>query len=146
MKMNIDELSAEISSSLAQEKLEKALPPRLAYRLRAFLKRYGTSGPLQQVKNVMTQKFEEALALKELKKNQVMASTYENSVVKLDFGSDVPESVKKSVMAWAKRRGLKATEASLTKSKNARSSITYATNEQDSTPGILTDIVKWEIS
>jgi len=148
MKIDIDTLSADISSSLAQESLQKALPPRLAYRLRAWFKRFHPGlgqKNFAQVKQTVTQKFEQALALQELKKNEVQATTFDNAMVRLDFGSDVPESVRKSVMSWAKRRGLKAIEASLTKSQNARSSVTYAADEKSSTPGLITNMVKWEI-
>jgi hypothetical protein len=122
MGNTLDDLTLDLARDLQTEKLRKYLPPKLAYRFREWLRRFGgkasgKSKPTQQqVSGILAQKVEEMVALSELKKNETMASFYDNGIVKMDFGSEVSDKTKKAALAWAKRKGLKAIEATLNKS------------------------------
>lgn len=128
-RKNIDDLALSIMREAAGQDLSKALPPRIAYRLRHWFQRQGRRVKMGDAKAVaaqVAQKMEAAMVLKELKKNQFMARVHDDGIVKMDFGADVPEQVRKAAMSWAKRRGLKPVEASLVKKENGPYSITYA--------------------
>ena len=56
-----------------------------------------------------------------LAKSDYQIAKYGNGDLRLDFGPEVPESVKKKALEWAKRRNLKVKEASLGKSSDATS-------------------------
>lgn len=62
-----------------------------------------------------------------LAKNEVMASAFDNGSIKMDFGAEVPESVKKAALKWAKNRGLSPLEASLKKNVNSSTSVLFGT-------------------
>ena len=52
------------------EKLNKApLPPKLRYRIRRWIEKLKGNAQPANIQNSLTAKFEEALALKELRKN-----------------------------------------------------------------------------
>lgn len=149
MKKNIDDLTLSIMQEAVGQDLNKALPPRIAYRLRQWFKRQGRRVHLSDPKRVaaqIAQKMEEAMVLKELKKNQFMARVHEDGVVKMDFGAAVPEQVRKAAMSWAKRRGLKPVEASLVKTENGPYSVTYAGASAPSADSQLLAQYVWEIS
>jgi hypothetical protein len=116
------------------EKLSKVqLPPKLRYRIRAWIKKMrGTGAQPIHVEQNLTRKFEEALALKSLKKNEVMASFYKNGALKLDFGGGVSEKAKQAAFEWAKKKGLKIAESSLAKSQGANSSVIFNTSNGSS--------------
>ena len=69
-----------------------------------------------------------------LQKNEVAAYEYDNGLIHLDFGEEVPEDVKQAAIRWAKKRKLNIVEASLRKSISSRSSIVFASTTQYSTP------------
>jgi hypothetical protein len=98
--------------------LKKAqMPPKLRYRIRRWLQQMkSTNVSPQQAQQIITQKFEEAVALKTLQKNQVMATLYKNNALRLDFGSNVSEKAKKAALDWAKKKGLKIETTELAKS------------------------------
>jgi len=145
--INIDELSVVLSKSLVDGNLVKkvAMPPILYYKLRALMRKlkpqrkkiYGFSSRSSQaatpstpisittksMAELISQKIEEHIILRELQKNEMVASIFDSGVLKFDFGSKVPEKIKKMALAWAKSRGLNPIEASLQKSKNNNSSI-----------------------
>lgn len=99
--------------------LKKAgLPPKLRYRIRRWLQKirgaYNVSP--KEAGEIITEKFEQALALKTLKKNQVMASLYKNGSVRLDFGQNVSSKARQAAIEWAKKKGLKIESDELAKS------------------------------
>lgn len=155
--MNLDDLSLELSKSMIkQEEIAKAaeLPPILAYKLRQWMRRkykhgrlYGNrSTPISnRLSQTVAQKIEEFLALRDLKKNEFIASEYDNGEMKFDFGSAVPEKVKKMALAWAKKKGLKPTEVSLNKSKNTTSSVLCSKVEKSSDLSLCLKRVKFQI-
>lgn len=102
-----------------------ALPPKLRYRIRKWLQQISGSSNVspEKVREIITEKFEQALALKSLKKNQVMASLYKNGSVRLDFGQNVSDKAKQAALEWAKKKGLKIESDELAKSLN-KSSVT----------------------
>lgn len=54
------------------------------------------------------------------------AEFHENGMIKMEFDRSTPEHIKKAALKWAKKRGLKATEASLNKSSNYPESYTFS--------------------
>ena len=147
-RKNINDLTLDIMQAEVGEGLEKALPPRIAYRLRHWFRQQGRRvkmfGP-NKVAAQVAQKMEEVLTLKELKKNQFMARVHDDGVVKMDFGSAVPDKVRQAAMSWAKRRGLKAVEASLAKTQNGPYSVTYLANASRSQESKLLAQYVWEV-
>jgi hypothetical protein len=148
--MDIDSLSLEMAESMIEgEGLSKAIPPKLYYRLRAWLRHmHPTNMPREELKQKVTaaiaEKMEELTALNQLKKNEFMASLYDSGTVKLDFGSDVPEEVKKAAMGWAKRKGLRPIEASLNKSAGTVNTMVYSSSE-NTLSGRCVKRLKWEL-
>jgi hypothetical protein len=146
--MDVNDFSIELAKNIEAEALNKAIPPKLYYRLRRFLKmnrstQLDTAKLKQNVQHALHQKAEEIKLLKELKKNEFMASVYDSGSVKMDFGSGIPEQVKKAAMTWAKKKGLKPVEASLNKSGVSTSSVLFASGTSDL--GLYMKCVKWEI-
>jgi len=149
MKIDADTLSAELTRELAFSPLEKALPPKLRYRFYKWLKQYSGRGPkvlpAKQVKETVEKAYTHMSAIKELKKNEVLTSIYDNGHIRMDFGGNVDQKVKDAAMKWAKRRGLRATEASIEKS--AAGSPTYVVfgNESAQPKGVCTKFVKHSV-
>lgn len=137
MIKNIDQLTLEIASSVTGEILYKGMPPLVAARFRSWIRslRGKNSGMMSAVQNAVVEKIESNVTIQSLQKNEVMASAYKDGVVRLDFGSDVPEKVKKAAISWAKKRGLKAIEMSLTKSDTSNSFMIFAKDQ----PKLSTD-------
>jgi hypothetical protein len=148
MTKNINDLVLDISNDLVLETLEKGLPPKLLYRLKALARKYLWNVPKKQVQQTMTtalaRKMEEINNLKALKKNEVMASVYSNKTVRLDFGSGIPEEIKKKAMEWAKKKGLNVIEASLAKSTNNNSYLVLSYGNSFCDTAELVDNIKWE--
>lgn len=128
-KIDVDQLSLQLTEALrSREDLSKGIPPKLYYRLRSWLKRMRPeNAALAGAGEAMTEKFETAIYAEKLHKNEFAASVFEGGQVRLDFGADVPDTVKEAALRWAKRRGLRPVEASLQKSSTGSSSITFAT-------------------
>jgi hypothetical protein len=147
MKIDVDTLSTEITQELAISPLEKALPPKLRYRFYKWLRQYG--GPRPIVKPARVQKaiesaFAQIEAIKELKKHEVMTSFYDSGHIRMDFGGDVSEKVKEAAIKWAKKRGLKTSEASVNKSAHAQSYIIFA--QPSAQPkGVCSKFVKYTV-
>lgn len=155
-KKSFDTASLEIMSEKLAEDLHKALPPHLAAKMRAWFRQQGARLRFKGVKdkqawgnqavNAITQKMEEVMAVQSLRKNQMMARIHNDGCVKLDFGAEVPEPIRKAAIDWAKRKGLKPVEASLAKSKDAVYSVSYSVgNSQPAHRELLAQYV-WEIS
>lgn len=133
-KIDIDALSAELSHDLAFSKLEKALPPKLRYRFLKWLKVHGgqhSKAAPEQVKAVVQKAYNHIKDIRDLKKNEVMTSVYGNGMVRMDFGGEVDKEIKDAAMNWAKRRGLKAMEASVSKSAGANSHVIFGTDTKE---------------
>lgn len=155
-RKSFDTISLNIMSDQLAADLHKALPPRIEAKLRSWFRRQGArlrfkgvkdkTDWADQVASAITQKMEEALSVQSLQKNQMMARVHDNGVVKLDFGADVPDSIKKAAIGWAKRKGLKPIEASLAKSKNSTYSVTYHPQVPSQARGDLLAQYVWEIS
>ena len=145
MIMNIDELSAEFSETIAHEALVKMLPPKLLYRFRAWMRKLRPPAhmPSQKVEQIILDAIDDIYAMKTLAKNEAQASFYDSGIVKMDFGPDVPERVKEAAMKWAKRRGLQAVEASLNKKQGAFNSVIYASSSTASTSGVCVKRMRW---
>lgn len=54
------------------------------------------------------------------------AEFHENGMIKMEFDRSTPDHIKKAALKWAKKRGLKATEASLNKSANHPESYVFS--------------------
>lgn len=134
-KIDADSLSASLTRELAFSPLEKALPPKLRYRFYKWLKQFGrhaSAAPkAPQVKQVVEKAYNHMKAIKELKKNEVMTSLYDNGFVRMDFGGDIDKKVKDAAMGWAKKRGLKATEASINKADGTSSHIIFGGDSKE---------------
>lgn len=142
--VNIDEISAQLTRELCVEYLEKALPPKMLYRLRLSLKKLQPRSPVEakKIEKILNTKLEDYYAIGTLQKNEAMASLYDNGLIKMDFGPNVSEKLKKAAMLWAKRRGLKPVEATLAKSSDAVYSVTF-TPKTVSGFGICVKRIKW---
>jgi hypothetical protein len=124
MNYNIDEMSTELTQEMQMSALEKALPPKLRYRYYKWIKSLKNRVPQlsqQQINTVVQKAIEDMKNFKELKKHQASASFFDDGTVRLDFGPQVAEKVKKAALDWARRRGLKILEESVNKSKDAYS-------------------------
>lgn len=131
------------------EELNKTLPPHIMNKLKYWFHRQGRRvriwGP-GRTAQMIAQKIEEAMALKDLRKNQFMARVHADGIVKLDFGAEVPESIKKAALEWAKRKGLKPIEANLSKSDTVSSSVTYKSKGKHGQSDALIAQYVWEVS
>jgi hypothetical protein len=131
MDLDFDKLTIELTESLAYSQISKAaMPPRLYYRLRSFLNKIKGKAPITHVAQAMARKYEQQIAAQNLSKNECMASFFDSGELRFDFGSSVPEKVKKSAMAWAKKRGLKAVEASLAKNDGSSSYVRFSLSDE----------------
>lgn len=122
MNYNIDEMSAELTQEMQMSPLEKALPPKLRYRYYKWMKQLKGRNPTLSQKTIdsaVQKAMDEMKQLKELKKHQASASFFDDGTVRLDFGPQVSDKVKKAALDWARRRGLKTLEESVNKSKDA---------------------------
>jgi hypothetical protein len=146
--MHIDDLSVELAKNFSFTKL----PPKLRYRLKQWLKNVSTpvSYSRQQrqriqsaIKNEIVAQILDKDATVELKKNEMMASSYSDGTLKLDFGSEVPEKVKKAAMGWAKKKGLKVVELSLNKAENVASSMVLSANKIESSGKECLKRIRW---
>lgn len=139
--MDIDSATMELAKSFG------GLPPKLRYRFRRFLQRLVSNPHVQQQnREQRVQKMAEEMAkmIQEetgtpLAKNEMRCSEYENGCIKLDFGSDVPDDIKKAAIQWAKKRGLSPVEASL--SKSANSSEYVILSKDKSQPNFVVEVV-----
>lgn len=85
----------------------------------------------QQIAQQFVDKAEEVYTLKSLAKNDTMVSMYKSGSIRLDFGSDVPDKIKKAALKWAERRGLNPVEASMNKSSKPAPSYFVYNQEYD---------------
>jgi hypothetical protein len=127
MKKSADEITQDIIDDIKFQDLTKGMPPKLKYRLTAWLKRF--SSKLQNPTEV--KKFEQTVkkeieSMHKLEKHEARVDMYRSGAIKMEFGADVPEDVKKAALKWAERKGLKQVEVSLAKSKNATSHVIFA--------------------
>ena len=60
-----------------------------------------------------------------LAKNEYETSINGDGEMRMEFGPEVPDLVKKRAMDWAKKRGLRAKEASLNKSDGANEWVVF---------------------
>jgi hypothetical protein len=145
MDLDLDKLTIDLTESLAYSELSKAaIPPRLYYRLRAFLNRTRSKQlPIAQAAQAMARKYEQEVTAKNLSKNECMASFFDSGELRFDFGAEVPEKVKKAAMLWAKKRGLKAVEASLTKSDGSNSYVRFSLTDDMSADSKCLKRMRW---
>lgn len=145
--MDINTAAIEMATEQNLEGIYKTLPPKLAYRFRKWMKGHPQRPALksEEIVALLVRQVEEVEALQNLSKNEVMTSVYDNGIVKMDFGSDVPESVRKAAMSWAKRKGLKPVEASLNKSRNSPESVLLCVGDLESTDGQCVKRLKWAV-
>lgn len=124
----LDKLAIELSKSFRSV----SLPPKLRYKVKKWLKTISAQTPdkqmdrrriMQTAKKELTAALLDKMVKTELAKNEVMARQYDNGSIRFDFGSDIPDHVKRAAMTWAKKRGLSPVEASL--HKNCKSSSEY---------------------
>lgn len=124
--MNLDEASLKITEELAQTSatLEKALPPKLAYRFRRWMQKFRYNKTPQELAVVKTS-LEKAMEKfsPTLKKNEARASFFDSGAIKMEFGTEVNKKVKDAALAWAKKNNLKVLESSLAKNNNGKTSI-----------------------
>lgn len=136
-----------MTHDLAFSKLEKALPPKLRYRFYKWMKQFGHHAKVRepkQVKDVVQKAFNHLKAVKELKKNEVMTSVFDNGFVRMDFGGEIDKKVKDAAMTWAKKRGLKAMEASLDKADGSSAYVIYGMDTKEPA-GVCLKYVKYSI-
>lgn len=146
--MNIDELSMELAKNFNYNKL----PAKLRYKLRHWLRSVSTPVSFSTnqrraiqsaIKSEIVSQILNRDESSELKKNEMMASSYSDGTLKLDFGHEVPEKVKKAALNWAKKRGLKVVELSLNKSENVASSMILASENVESVEKECLKRIRW---
>lgn len=142
MSMDIDSASMELAKSFG------GLPPKLRYRFRRFLQKL-VNNPSQhdredpnrvqkmadEMVKMITEEYGTPLA-----KNEARFSAYENGSIRMDFGEDVPENIKKAAISWAKNHGLSAVEASMMKSTKNSEYVIMA-KDNNSKPDTLSSVV-----
>ena len=134
---DIDQIAIEMAKSAD---LSKAIPPKLKYKFTKWLKslRPETADKqtdrrrlMETAKSELVDRINEMIARKNLAKNETMVSAFNDGAIKFDFGSEVPDNIKKAAFNWAKKRGLKAVEASLTKSVDSVETVMFASSTPD---------------
>lgn len=129
---DIDQITVEMARSAD---LSKALPPKVKYRFQQWLKRLNPKTPdiqserrkvIDTAKSELADRINEMKARKNLAKNEAMVSAFDDGAIKFDFGSEVPDDIKKAAFTWAKKRGLQAVEASLVKSVDAVETVMFS--------------------
>jgi hypothetical protein len=146
--MDIDTLSAELTRELTFDSIEKGMPPKLAYRFQAWMRRMRSRPVVRNMgigkfEQMVFEKFQELQDMQVLAKNEARASFYDSGVVKMDFGSDVNPKAKEAALKWAKRRGLTVSEASLVKSADSMSSYTFSNAQISDNVGTCVKRMKW---
>ena len=135
---DIDIYTIELAKS---SELSKALPPKLKYKFMKWLKsmrpNFGDKQTdrrrmVETAKAELETKLLELYNKQSLKKNEIITSTYSDGSVLMDFGSEVPENIKKAAFDWAKKRGLKAKEASLVKNSNSPERVLFSSPKEGS--------------
>lgn len=129
----IDKLTLDlVQDQIEVAELAKAIPPKLRYALRRWVEKYSATKPkaMPKVKEMLTAKFEEKRDLETLAKSDVMVSTFDNGGIRMDFGSAVPEKIKKAALEWAKKRGLRAIEESMAKSSDGANTTSVIFNQR----------------
>lgn len=152
--------ASEDEKSLEKDVVSVSKSPLLAREINNYLKRSHIARKLkgakirekmkqrltpQQIAQQFVDKAEEVLAHKTLAKNEAMVSMYESGAVRLDFGAEVPEKIKKAALLWAERRGLKPVEASMSKSANGSPTYCVFNQEYDLADDCLKRF-KWAIN
>lgn len=145
---DIDDLSMELTKAAFNS---DKLPPKLRYRIQRWLSDLKRDGHTTETKKSEFKQFVKAELIKliaqatepVLAKNEVMASSFSDGSIKLDFGSGIPAHVKKAALSWAKKRGLKPIEASLDKSITSASFIVLSKSEFKG--GQCINKVKWAL-
>ena len=157
MYQDIDTLAEElVKVSTFSSSGSGGLPPKLRYKLKKWLKslRSAETGVkqsdqrhlMQVVKNEIIAAVKDKMETDELAKNEVMASAFNDGSVKMDFGSDVPDEIKKAALKWAKDRGLKPTEASLAKNLQSATSVLFGrSNKTPATSLVCEKRRKWVV-
>lgn len=134
---DIDTIAVEFAKAAD---LSKGLPPKLKYKFMKWLRSMRPETGVKQMdrrrivetaKNELSDRIMEHFERKKLAKNEVMASTFNDGAIKFDFGSEVPDHIKKAAFNWAKKRGLKAVEASLMKSVDAVETVFFTGDHPD---------------
>lgn len=100
--------------------LEKALPPKVRYRFYAWLNRFKAKKPKTpdtEIKKAIDEIYGEYME-KGLKKHGSI-SRFDDGSIRMDFKGGVDDKVKKAALEWAKKRGLKVIEESISKSANS---------------------------
>jgi hypothetical protein len=146
--MDIDTLSAELTRELTFDSIEKALPPKIAYRFQAWMRRMRQRAGVRQMgvnkfEQMVFDKFQELQDMQQLAKNEARASFFDSGIIKMDFGSEVNLKAKEAALQWAKKRGLKVAEASLVKSADNISSYTFAQAQLPAIEGSCVKRMKW---
>jgi hypothetical protein len=109
-----------LDEARAYQTLEKALPPKLAYRLRSWLRRYHQ--PVRpQLAQLVSDRAQQDSWARGLHKSQVGVTLHDNGSFRFDFPKDLPQGIRDLALRWAKKRGLNPIEASLAKSDGAAS-------------------------
>jgi hypothetical protein len=154
--MDIDSLSMELVKAMTGKAGSKGhagvstLPPKLKSKFHAWMKhlmstKINTLEPAK--KHEIYQEFRDLLVKRltenaPLAKNEIGVTTHKNGVVKMEFGADVPEDVKKAALSWAKRRGLSPVDMKLAKSQNSPASHMFASGLSTS-PDAIIDQYRW---
>lgn len=118
---DIDSITEALTRSIVQDK-QADMKIKLREKLSSI-----TEAPMSksEVTAAIKSEITSQITSSTLAKNEVMASAFDNGSVKMDFGSQVPESVKKAALKWAENRGLAPLEATLQKNVNSSTSVLF---------------------
>ncbi len=144
---DLDSLTQELTKAMFGG---SRLPPKLKYRIQKWLHTLNPQAKpdlkrseiVKMVKDTLIKSLNNYQPVN-LAKNEMLASTFADGAIRLDFGSGIPEKVKKAAIAWAKNKGLKPVEASLNKSIQSTSYITFSKGVIKD--AVCTNQVRWSV-
>jgi len=145
---DINDLTVELAKAFNVSKM----PPKLKYRFQKWLQGIQRPQPVRPearsrmtaaVKAEMVNQILERTGGSDLKKNEMMASAFDNGSVQFDFGSEIPDEIRKAAIFWAKKRGLNVVESSLSKSSEVVESILMASKSLKNNTKKCVNRLKW---
>jgi len=146
--IDIEDMTLELSKKFIKknEKVTTSVNTQIEKWMETNKKRFKDNPEIfKKAQKEIYKAIEELIISKTLKKNEAVASVYDNGVIRMDFGSDVPEKVKKAATEWLKKRGLDPVEASLNKGPSSSSYTVFSKGKKISTTTRCIERQKWEI-
>jgi hypothetical protein len=142
--MNLNDLTLGMIEEMSDD-IQKSLPPKLYYRIRKWLRAMRPGQPVQVQPKAVAQGLKNGIEQQqksELAKNEARATVGDGGTLMFEFGANVPAAAREAALRWAKRKGLKAVEASLNKSAGAYGYALFSTTSARNL-GTPTESISW---